>query len=365
LKQFQEHLETNYNAFGYKALFSFRSVLFQPEYLQVELGVDTIELKSMKAYSKYSNPPSQGILLQIFDQVAESAIGNPRMTLYIRFPGYRQLYTTQRLPYRFQSFSVQTLCCIVKQVGIPPKEFLSWPEKSVYVKKIEEIYNRDPDLFNEKVIKKCGILLGYLFYPWKEDIYKVDEYIGYQLEENVRVFDASWSYTTHLSHIFTVLLISLFVFNISFLSHTFLPLLRLLSKSLHARIEEELMKMDGISFKDLDILLLETSSENNYHDSMYIVNDKYLIMLIIDSDEKSPEILQQSYSNAPFIIIDIDTIIEVLRGYIVISNNGFTYDISFPLNTRYYNRDRVDWLHTRLMILSSRYQYLYVELFCF
>ena len=320
LKQFREHVETYYNAHGYKALFSFRPVLFQPEYFQVELGVGTIELRSMKAYSKYSDPPTQGILLQIFDQVPESTIGKPTITLYIRFPAYGQLYSTQRYPYRFQSFSIQTLRCIVKQIGIPSKEFSSWPEKAIYVKKIEEIYDRNPSLFNEKVIKKCGILLGYLFYPWGEDIYKVDEYIGYQLQKDVRMFDASCYYIPYLSFLFTFFLISLFVMNISYLSDTFLPLLHLPSKSLYACIEKELAKLDGISFKDLDNLLLKTPSENNYHDSMYIVNDQYLIMLMIDFDEKSPEILQKFYSNTPFIIIDIDTITEILPGCIVISS---------------------------------------------
>ena len=60
--------------------------------------------------------------------------------------------------------------------------------------------------------------------------------------------------------------------------------------------------------------------------------------------------------NCPFAPPPLDT-------PLVISNNGFTDNISFPLKTRHHYRARMDWLHTRLMILSSRYQYLYVELF--
>lgn len=365
LKQFRNHLETNYDLLGYKALFSFRSFFFQPEYLQVALGVDAIDSNSVNSFSVFSESGSQGFPLHRFDRVVESTIDTLNMALYIKFAANGRPYSKLRYPYRFQSFDIETLRCIVKQVGIPTKEFLSWPEKVTYVKRIEEIYKQNASLFNEKVIKKCGILVGYLYEPSNEVTYKVDGHNYYGFVKNVRAFDASWYYIPYLSYSVAGFVILISLYNLAYLSKNVIYFLRLQSELLHHCIKEQLMKLDGISLKDLDKLLLETSSENNHQDSMFIVNDKYLIMLMIDFNENSFEILRKFYSVAPFIIINIDTITVVESLWIVMRHNGYNEYIHFPVNTRGHSFGRAEWLHKRLMALSTGYKHRYVELlFC-
>ncbi|CAF3445798.1 unnamed protein product [Rotaria socialis] len=170
LKQFRDHLETNYNLLDFWGLLSFHSILFQPQYLQVELGIGTIASDASTVYTGYSEYIWSESLKTTFDRVVEPTINTPNMTLYIKFAANGQSYADLQYPYRFQSFSITTLRCIVKQIGIPARQFLNWPEKQLYTKSIEEIYQRNPSLINKTVIKRCGILLGYLYGPSTESI---------------------------------------------------------------------------------------------------------------------------------------------------------------------------------------------------
>ncbi|CAF3156350.1 unnamed protein product [Rotaria socialis] len=172
LKQFRDHLETNYNLLDFWGLLSFHSILFQPQYLQVELGIGTIASDASTVYTGYSEYIWSESLKTTFDRVVEPTINTPNMTLYIKFAANGQSYADLQYPYRFQSFSITTLRCIVKQIGIPARQFLNWPEKQLYTKSIEEIYQRNPSLINKTVIKRCGILLGYLYGPSTESISK-------------------------------------------------------------------------------------------------------------------------------------------------------------------------------------------------
>ncbi|CAF1232531.1 unnamed protein product [Rotaria magnacalcarata] len=118
------------------------------------------------------------------------------------------------------------------------------------------------------------------------------------------------------------------------------------------------MKLDGISLEELGNVLSETPSENNYHNNLFIINEKHLIMLKLDLNESSARILRRFDSETLFIVIGIDTITEVLPRGIVISDNDRTENIDFSLNTIRYHHDRAEWLHARLMILCSQYRYL-------
>ncbi|CAF3048726.1 unnamed protein product, partial [Rotaria sp. Silwood2] len=265
LEQFRNHLETNYNFLGFKAFASWHSFLFQPEYLQVELGIDAIDSNSKHSFSVFSDHDSQRFPIYRFERVVQSSIDTSKMTLYIKFATNGQPYSQLQYPYRFESFQIKTLRCIVKCVGIPVKEFLNWPEKIIYVENIEKIYKQNVSLFNEKVIKKCGILLGYLYVPSNEVTYKVDGHSYYGLTENVRAFDASSSYISYFPHCLLGFVILIFLGNLLHRSGNVIHFLRLPSEFSHVGIEEQLMKLDGISLKDLDNLLLETTAENNHY----------------------------------------------------------------------------------------------------
>lgn len=352
LKQFREHVTTNH--------WAFKSILFQPEYLQVELGVGTIELKSVKSYSSYSDNPTQGILLDIFNDITEPMAYKNRMKVYARLPEMGNPYSRQRHAFHFQSFSIQTLRCILKQMNFSPKEFLNWPEKSNYVKKIEQIYDQSYRLYNENIVRKCGILLGYVFYPREKKIYRIDEHANPQKseEKNVRVFDITWSYTSDLSHVFTAFSIISFVCHVLIISKNIVPVLTPPSNSMYSCMKTELMKLNGISLEDLNIRLLELSSEDSFDNRMFIVDRKYLVIFKISFDEMSSGILQEYYHQSLFNIIDIDSIVRVKSNSIVTCNNYIWSNISFSLSTEYHNQNSANWLESRLMTISNRYQEL-------
>lgn len=359
LNQFRIHLERNYHSLGYKALFSLHSFLFRPEYLQVELGIDAIE-SNFTGPSEFSwKQHLQGIEGQLFDRVIEPSIDTVNMTLYVKFPGPGHLFSAQQYPYHFEMFSSKTLSCIAQEIVILKKESSNWHEETTYIKEIEEFYKQHTKIFNEKVIRKCGILLGDLYEPVIEVLYKADENSNYRFDENARVFDISQDYITYLPFILLSLLIPPFLYHLYHCSKKIISLVHTRSKSLDKCIKEELMKLDYISLEDFDNQLLKTVSESNYHANLFIINNQYVIIFLIDFNEKSPQSLRRFYSTSPFIILNMNRIVGVESHWLVIEDHGRNRIIHFPDCRTDNNFDRAEWLHRRLLAASTRYEYTY------
>jgi len=126
----------------------------------------------------------------------------------------------------------------------------------------------------------------------------------------------------------------------------------------HPRIVEQLRKSNIISLENLHNLLLNTTYMNNHHNRLFIVHDKYLVMLMINLEENSVEVLREFYNNPPFMIIPMDDITSVKNDCIVLHNGEYIYFPSFLNN--YYSKT-ADWLHERLMSLNDEYRYKYVR----
>ncbi|CAF3845012.1 unnamed protein product [Adineta steineri] len=171
LKQFHDHLATNYNLFGYKSLFSFHWFRFQPDYIQLESGQDPIDESSKNSFRTFYGHHSHGQLLYKFHHVTKPTINTSSMILFIKFNAYEQSNFGKLYPYDFQSFSIKILRCIVREFHDSPTEYINWFEKSLYVEKIKEMYNENPTFFNKVVISKCGILIGYLYQPTNEYVF--------------------------------------------------------------------------------------------------------------------------------------------------------------------------------------------------
>ncbi|CAF3776171.1 unnamed protein product [Rotaria socialis] len=295
LNQFRNHLKTNYNLFGYNSLFSFRWLYFQPDYLQIELDENVIDETVANTPRMFYGHYSHGVLLYLFNQVLPPAIDRSQMALYIKFASYEQSYSQIRYPYNFQSFNMNTLRCIARQLNIPSSEFSRWSEESKHIQNIEEIYNKNPKVFNKKYLPN--------------------------------------------------------------LIRAIIKYLRALSPMLHPFIQEQIQKLNITSVADLDSLLLDTFHENNFNDSLFIVRDKYLVMLMLDLDEDSAQILREFYEKAPFTIIPINSISKIESDHIVVEKHYCSQCIYFPENMNTWHFNPAYWLHEKLMILNDEYRY--------
>jgi len=354
LNQFRNHLEMNYNPIDYKSFF------FQSEYIQIELGKNVINQSTKNTLRVFYGHHSYGKLLYTFNRVQEPTIDTQDMTLFVKFASHEQSYSQKRYSYHFQSFNINTLRCIVEQLAISSTEFMRWPEKSIYIERIEQIYNKNPEVFNRKVIRKCGILIGYLYRPRNEYVYPADSYEYHQFSKHVRVFDASSSYIPYMSYV----LVGLFIyFLLVFVVHLIRDNIYLIYQSrstIHPSIQKQMTESNINSLENLDNLLLNTTYENNHYDRLFIVRGKYLIMFMIDLHENNEEILRRFYENPPLTIIPIDMITSVRKNCIMLDDDNYSRWIDFPIRSYSSRFDPSDWLHRRLMILSDEYRYTYV-----
>jgi hypothetical protein len=127
----------------------------------------------------------------------------------------------------------------------------------------------------------------------------------------------------------------------------------------HFSIEEQIRKFNLKSLENLDNILFDTTYENNHHDRLFIVNQEYLVMLMIDLKENKKKILRRFCDNAPLIIIPIDTIKTVRENHIILKNNTGNSWIEFPMHSSSNSFNPANWLHQRLMIINDQYRYKY------
>ena len=321
LNRFRHYLDTYYNPIDYHSYFPFHRYFLYREYIQVELGENVIDQNASNILRVFHGHHAYGKLLYTFHPIRESTFDTSEMSLFVKFAGDDQSDSQRRYTYHFQSFSTKTLRCIVEQLTIPSEEYMYWPEKSLYIKKIEQIYNRNSKVFNRRVIRKCGILIGYLYRPRNEYVLPANSYGHHQFNEEARVFDTASSYTPYLSYV----LISVWMYviwktMIYPLKHIFIQI-GLWRASLHHPVSQQLSELKIDSLKSLDQLLSTTDHENNHYNRLFLVHDTYLIMLMIDLTEKNAKILRRFYEDSPLVIIPMDSIVRIESDRVVFKNN--------------------------------------------
>lgn len=237
---------------------------------------------------------------------------------------------------------------------------MHWLEKSIYMEKIEQIYDRNPRVFNRMVIKKCGILIGYLYRTTNEYVFPGDSYEYHQFSKQVRLFDASSSYTPYISYVLFILFTYLILKTVTV--HLIQDIIHFISPSLpnvQSSLQKQMRESNIHSIIDLDNILLNTTNENNYYDCLFIVQNKYLIMLMIELQENNERILRRFFEDTPMVIIPIDIITDIQRDYIVPENNKYRQRIYFPTHSHSNSFNPSNWLHERLMVLNDQYRYMY------
>ncbi|CAF3731146.1 unnamed protein product [Rotaria socialis] len=347
LNKFRNHLQFSYNLFGYQPFFTSRLFVFEPEYIQIELGRNAIDESIENRYRVFYDDYSHGKLLYTFNRVLEPTTDTPHMTLFIKFASSEQSYSQIRYPYHFESFTTNT-----------------WLEKSIYIETIEQIYNRNSTEFNRKVIIKCGILIGYLYRPTDKDVFQTYSNQLYQFNEHVRILDASSSYTPYISCVIFVicgLFVCLLLTGVGGLVECIISVIIPSPLILHPRIQEQMENSNIDSLDHLDRLLLNTTQDNNYKNYLFIVHDKYLAMFMMDLNEHHDAVFRNFNENIPFHIIPIEKISEVESDCIILNNDNYGRSLDFP--THKYDTDfkPAYWLHERFMVLNGEYRYHYEQ----
>lgn len=362
MDQFRNHLEMNYNSFGYRSFFSFRWLFFQHEFIQVEFGRSVIDSSAENSFQNSYRQAIYGRVTYTYNRVIEPTIATRYTRLYLKFGSYERSKYQIRHPYQFQSFSINTLQCIVKRLGVLPTEFLNWHDKSMYITRIEDIYNPSPQVLNMALMSKCGIAIGYFYKPRNENFFPGYLYSHHQFNEQVRLFDASCSYTPYVSYVLVGCFVYFLLKNFVRLVQMFMNRFSSLSSIQYPFVVEQLRESDIMSLEHLDNILLNTTYINNHRDHLFIVRDKYLVMLMMHLDEKSPEVLQQFYETAPFIVVPLNTITDVKWDCIVLHNENNSRYIYFPATMNSYDSSAANWLHERLLSLNDEYRYEYVRI---
>jgi hypothetical protein len=334
--------------------------LFHHEYLQIELSENQIEQEEENILNIFSDDSPNGRLLYTLNRVKELniVINLHPNKLYVKLPSADKGHFHSQHPYRFRSFTIRTLRCIVRQLDISPNEYMKWIEKSMYIKTIEQIYAQNATAFNIKVITQCGILLGYLYRPQGEIANAINSKYPVEFKKLDVAFDASSPYYPYKTFLFGGLLFSwlfikAFFYILIYLFHAiYWPTLRI-----HPVLEKYLNVLKIDSLQKLDDLLLHTTDANNYYDRLFLVQDQYLLILNIDWNECNPSILHQFYVQEPFTIVRLKDIIRIDHNEIMTEYGSEHKWYSLPTTCSISDKHGTGWLHRRLMHKSTSYRY--------
>jgi hypothetical protein len=233
----------------------------------------------------------------------------------------------------------------------------------MYIKTIEQIYAQNATAFNMKVIARCGIVLGYLYRPEGELAYTINSKSAVKFRKLDVALDASSPYYPYKTFLFGGLLFSwlfikAFFYLLVYLFHAiYWPTLRI-----HPAVEKHLNTLQIESLKKLDDLLLHTTDKNNYHDRLFLVLNRYLLIINIDWNEYNTSILHKFYFQEPFSIVPLRDIICIERNEIMVNYGSHRTWYSLPAIRSISDKHGAVWLHEILMYHSATYRYSYVLL---
>jgi hypothetical protein len=333
--KFIDHLKVHYGNAPLKRLPLLSLFSFDKEYLQIELGEDQIDGNLKRIYRAYYRHFTDGNLLNIFYRIKDQSMTTLPKKLFVKLPTSLQSH----FHYRFELFSLNTLKCIVRQIGIP--------SNSIHIEAIKKIYAQNATDFNMKTIIKCGILLGYIHDYRTETFYQPCEFTSL-----TAVFDTS--YLPYKTYLFGPLLLwclmKIFVYLLLICQHLIYRFGRIISPD----VQHALCILEITSIEILDYLLLIAEKENNFCNNLFLIQDQYFIIFKISLNERNPKILCQYYMTPPFIIINVATIIAITSDYIFFSTGRHLDKILLP--TIDHNNDAGDWLYRRLMNCDENYR---------
>lgn len=349
--------------------FSYTSFLGRKEYFQVELGENNV-LNSLDKYStirQYFDPVTRRYHIATYKRIK-----NP--SIYVKLPTPSQSRYHIHFPFHFMSYSISTLRCIVKNLPSNSRDtYQTWFEKSEYVRYIEDQYRRNSTDFNKAVLTKCGILIGYLFWPKGEKVFTSTDQHRFSADD-IALNMTHQYFSPYLYFIIGLIFTWLFVKSFFYLMRYLI--IRIRCDYLHKfgicswplkilpAVAEDLwlLNIDAPIFEQLirfDEYL--TKSQNKYDNRLAIIkNDEdylFVVILMIDLHEK----LNFDDRSSPFVICPV-TDIQKMTFY-----NGICYGssqswIPWPAEVS-EERNYSTWLHDELMEISTIYRTKYVIFF--
>ena len=101
------------------------------EYLQIEIGEDQLERNPPKVLRVFDDEYTRKSILATIHIVKEPSIAGSLLPdrFFIRLASEKQSHTRARLPYHFEAFTIRTLRCAVRQLGVRPSDYITWVDK--------------------------------------------------------------------------------------------------------------------------------------------------------------------------------------------------------------------------------------------
>ncbi|CAF1270978.1 unnamed protein product [Adineta steineri] len=328
----------------YKSEQSFFSQFGRIEYIQVELNEDNIQ-NSISKYDtirRYSNPRTRDNHIATYKKIKHPKI-------YVKLPTNSQKYFHVHHPIHFQSYSIQTLQCIVRNLPLHSAyTYRTWTEKSEYIQYINKEYAKNSTEFNKAVLTKCGVLIGYLYRPLYERAFTD------RGEHTFTSNDIALSMTDNYYSFYLFLFCGLIFIWLKL----FHPLgIWSLSLKLSPDIIEELwlLNVDGSPHQqllELDRLIKKSSC--NYTKNLVIIRNDSDQLFVVILKMNANEGLNPYDESSPFIVCPVNDIRKITHV------NGICYGkdsswIRWPV-TATDDNGYANWLHDQLLEISDVYK---------
>ena len=339
--------------------FRFRAISTHKGYFQIEIGEDVLQLNRPNVLHVFDEKYTRRRTVATIHIVKEATIadGLSPDRFFIKLASETQSHSRVRLPYHFQAFTIRTLRCAVRQLGVRPSDYNTSVEKSMYVQTIEKHYVEDATYFNTKVAPACGMLIGYLYRPNGERAYLLWSTSVYKFHQLDVGFDASrkdypYAAFVFVGVVFAWLLLKSLVHLTIYLFHWLRPLRLVLSPAVQAQLD----KLDVYSLQSLDDFLCAPSDERHFHHRLFLLPERYLLVVHVRWYEHNPERLSEFYTESPFTVYAVASITKVVNGGFFIEDSWGEKWISFPSATYDMDDSAAPWLHRQMMSLSERYR---------
>ena len=357
-EQLATHLHTRNQNLSLSSLLHWFSL--REEYLQIDIGENQLERNRsnvLHVFDKGTRNTTLATMHPIEDPTIADALDPDRF--FITLASDTKSRSLRRHPYRFPSFTLRTLRCAVRQLGVRPSDYITWVEKSFYVQIIEKHYEENATLFNTVVAPACGMLLGCVYRKNDELAYLPYSESAYVFRHGDIYFAALLPYDIHavlafVGIMFGWLLLKSRICLRIYLAHWFRPCQSVLSPDVRAQLNE--LSID--SLQALDTLLSALSEQRHFHHRLFVIQERYLMVLQVDWNEPNPQTLATFYTRSPFTVYAVALITKVLHNGFWIRKGEKETWIPFPTAMRATDDKEADWLHGQMVSISEEYRQL-------
>ncbi|CAF0793165.1 unnamed protein product [Adineta steineri] len=342
---------------------SFLSKFGGIKYIQVELNEDNIQ-NSISQYDtirQFSDSQIRDDHIATFKRIKHPFI-------YVKLPTNSQKYFHRHHPIRFQSYSIQTLQCIVR--NLPRNSaytYQTWTEKSEYIQYINEEYAKNSTEFNKAVLTKCGVLIGYLDELLYERAFTgrgEHKFTSYDIVLNMT---DSYYYSYFLYLFYGIIFIVPFLICLKNFSRYLSNIIKfklfrlfgicLFSLELSPKVIEQLryLNINGLPHEpllELDRLIKESSYK--YWENLVIIrNDSgqlFVVLLKMGENKRSDRVDKSS----PFSICPVIQIRKITHTDGICCGKDLSW-IRWPVATTGRHK-YANWLHHQLLGISDNYK---------